>query len=405
MEISREFINFVQEHASDDINALRLKYSGKAKNNIGFDPDFALVQIEARRKTQKKIPVFLVHDDFIFPSLLAAEQASNHAVAGFHASLISSCQSVLDLTAGLGIDDITFANNGINVTACEIDEIKCDVLRHNASVMGVEDNLKVVNADSVKFLQCHSTSYDAIFADPARRNSAGAKVHALADCQPDILNALPDIMKISNRLIVKCSPLLDLTLIRRTVSNLAHIYVVCFKGECKEVLIDIVNGAEFSGVSVLDLDFDTVLSSFHTYFSSDCNNAALKYAVSQSPIDYQYLYEPNSGVMKTGDWYALQKAYPDLMKADVNTHIFLSDTLYADFPGRVFKVSALPDKKGVKALKNEKLNVVSRNHPLSAPQIYSKYGIIPGADSFLYAFRYKGKPIMLLCDRISQISE
>lgn len=405
MEISREFINFVQEHALDDINALRLKYSGKLKTAFGFDLDFALIQIEARRKNQKKIPCFLNHDDFIFPSLLAAEQASNQAVAGFHASLISSCQSVLDLTAGLGIDDITFASNGINVTACEIEDNKCEVLRHNASVMGVEDYLNVVNADAVKFLLCHSTSYDAVFADPARRDSAGAKVHALADCQPDILNALPDIMKIANRLIVKCSPLLDLTLIRRTVSNLAQIYVVCFRGECKEVLIDIVNGAQFSGVSVLDLDFDSVQSSFHTGFSSDSNNAALNYAGNPSPIDYQYLYEPNSGVMKTGDWYALQKAYPDLMKADSNTHIFLSDTLYTDFPGRVFKVSSLPDKKGIKALKNEKLNVVSRNHPLSAPQLYSKYGIVPGSDSFLYAFRYKGKPIMLICERTSPIND
>lgn len=394
MKISRELINYVREHAGDDVNALRLKYAAKNESDLGFDPEFAFMQIEARKKTQRKLPDFLKHEDFIFPSVIASEQASNQAVAAFHASILTPGSSLLDLTAGLGIDDMTFCLRGINVTACEIDEYKCNALRHNASVVGVDDRLNVVNVDSIDFLNSNSTHYDVVFADPARRDSSGGRVHAFADCQPDILEALPRVMTVANRLIVKCSPLLDLTLIRKTVSCLSRIYVVCFRGECKEVLVDVVKDSEFSGISVVDLDFDSILSEFHTDIADD-SDRDVRYADRRSPADYKYLYEPNSGVMKTGAWRALQGVFEDLYKADVNSHVFLSDTEYPDFPGRGMAIAELLEKKTIKRLKGEKLNVVSRNHPLSAPKIYSKYGITPGSHSFLYAFRYRGNPVMV----------
>lgn len=392
MEIKDSMITFVREHASEDVNALRLKYSGKSNLSFDFPLDFALLQIEARKKTRKKLSDFISHEDFIFPSLIAAEQATNQTIAKYHASLLQSGATVLDLTAGLGIDDMTFAGNGINVTTCEIEPLKCDVLIHNSAVMGVENNLTVINIDSIDYLCNNKGRYDTVFADPARRDTAGGKVHALADCQPDILKALSDIMNVTDRLIVKCSPLLDLTFIRETVSDLAHIHIVCFRGECKEVLIEIMNDAVFTGVSVVDLDSERVISSFQTHFSPISNRESIIYVSRKSPVDYNYLYEPNSGVMKTGDWVALQSLYPDLNKVDSNTHLFLSDTLYHNFPGRVTHLETSFDKKMLKTLKGKKLNVVSRNHPLSAPMIYSKYNIIPGSDSFLYAFRYNGKP-------------
>lgn len=380
---------FVREHAKDDVDALRLKYSGKT---LEFSLDFALIQIEARKKTRKKISEFISHDDFIFPSLIAAEQATNQTIAKYHSSLLTYGSSVLDLTAGLGIDDMTFAGNGINVTACEIDELKCLVLQHNATVMGVDRNLKVINTDSIDYIRNHSDRFDAVFADPARRDSTGGKVHALADCQPDILSVLSDIQNITDRVLIKCSPLLDLTFIRDTVSDLSHIHTVCFRGECKEVLIEIRKNAVFTGVSVVDLDTDAIISSFQTNFSPIKNRDDITYASNKSPMDYTYLYEPNSGVMKTGDWITLLSSFPDLNKVDINTHLFLSDTIYHTFPGRVTKIDKEFDKKALKTIKGEKLNVVSRNHPLSSPLIYKKYNITPGSDSFLYAFRYKGMP-------------
>ena len=104
--------------------------------------------------------------------------------------------------------------------------------------------------------------------------------------------------------------------------------------------------------------------------------------------------------MKTGAWSTLISRYPHLHKADQNTHIFLSDAFYSDFPGRVMQIASEPDKKALKALKGTKLNVVSRNHPLSGPQILRKFSLISGSDRFLYAFKYLNTPTFLIAESI-----
>ena len=397
MEISQNLIEFVQKHENDDVNSLRLKYSYDKKiQTLDFPIDFALLQIEARRKTRKKLPSFVAKSDFIFPTLLSSEQASNEAVAKFHASLVPSGSSLLDLTAGLGIDDMEFALHGCDVISCEIDNVKCEALIHNSEVMGVRDRITVMNTDSIDYVSTTEDVFDVVFADPARRDLSGGRTHALADCQPDILGSLSRIMTISPRFLIKCSPLLDLSLIRDSIDILSHIYVVCFKGECKEVLIDIIKDKGFSGVTVVDLDWTGEISRFHTEFSPADLSYSLPMLNVEKASSFRYLYEPNAGVMKTGAWSVLTNDFPDLVKADQNSHVFLSDSFYPDFPGRIVEILSQPDKKALKALKGARYNVVSRNHPLSAPKIISKYGIIPGGDEFAYAFRYRSTPIFLL---------
>lgn len=411
MEISQTLYDFIAKHANDDVNALRLKYSAKNSQISGkTDLNFALTQIEARKKSRKKIPGFISNPKFLFPSLVASEQASNEAVARFHASLIIQGSSLLDLTAGLGIDDMTFANSGIDVTACEIDTDKCEVLSHNSFIMGVMDKIRIINEDSMEFLSTDNCRYDVIFADPARRDSQGRRLHALADCMPDVLTNMNLILAHTDRLIVKSSPLLDLSLIINTVEKLNHIYIVCFRGECKEVLIEINNSDEFTGVTCMDLDWDHVISEFHVpsnYFDKhqDFENSEKLYLYQTadkrpSPIDYKYMYEPNAAVMKTGAWTTLMEDFPDLIKADRNTHLFFSDSLYQNFPGRKLEILTSFDKKSLKRLKGSRMNVVARNYPLNAAQICSKYGIISGTDQFLYAFRYDSKPIVITASEI-----
>lgn len=398
MEISEKTRNFILEHANDDLNVIRLRYAGKSKM-MDFPIDFALLQIESRRKAQKKIPSFLENEYFLFPDTLSAEQASNEAVARFHASLIKSGSTLLDLTAGLGIDDLTFAMSGIDVTACEINSKKSEALSHNSEILGLSDRIRVFNVDSMRFIETCDERFDVVFADPARRSSTGKRLHALSDCQPDILAGLDNIMRLSDRILVKSSPLLDLTLIRETVRNLSHIYVVCLKGECKEVLIDIQRNSEFTGTTVVDLYMGGIISTFECHHSP--TDISPDFAKNCSPIDYTYIYEPNSGVMKTGAWGELCNRFRDIQKADSNTHLFLSNKLFTDFPGRILIIDEIPDKKALKGLKGSKCNVVTRNYPLSAPDLAKKYSLIPGSDRFLYAFRYKGKPICIIARDIS----
>ena len=400
MEISNKIIEFVSIHKNEDVNALRLRYTGKKTLPKDFDLDFALLQIEARQKSRLKLSTFLLHSEFVFPTLLSAEQSTNESVARFHSSLVKPSSSLLDITAGLGIDDMTFALHGVDVTSCEIDEVKCEVLRHNAEIIGVSDRINVRQGDSVAYLRSIKEKYDVVFADPARRNIAGEKIHALSDCQPDIMSVMSDIRKIAPRLLIKCSPLLDLTFIRNTVDDLNHIYVVCFKGECKEVLIDIRTDSSFEGVTVVDLGKDGEISRFHTGFAVSVIGSKELWCNKKEPSQYQYIYEPNAGVMKTGAWADLIENYPNLSKADPNSHIFLSDEFYRNFPGRVLKILSEPDKRSLKAIKGTKINVVSRNHPLSSQQIYKKFSLTSGSDKFLYAFKYKNTPTFLITEII-----
>ncbi len=409
MELPQSLLDFVSRHENDDVNALRLKYSGNKASLLDFSLDFALLQIEARKKSKKKIPSFVENPNFIFPSLFAAEQSTNEAVARFHASLIAPGSKVLDLTAGLGIDDMSFASAGALVTSCEIDSDKCDALRHNAAHL----NINVICNDSIEYLKNIKDQFDVIFADPARRGSEGKRLHALSDCSPDILGNLPLIMKHSERLLVKSSPLLDLSLIINSIENLSHIFLVCFRGECKEVLIDIQNGASLSGVTCLDLDWNHSISLFTvgpSYIITNSNSTTLHYGLEYTkniiyadhtyPIDYKYIYEPNAAVMKTGAWAAMQMKFPLLHKADANTHLFFSDMLYDNFPGRVLQIESLPDKKSLKKLKGRKINVVVRNYPLTPQQIADKYGIISAGNSYLYAFRFRNSPTLLIANQL-----
>lgn len=399
MEVSESFYEFVEAHARDDVHALRLKYGSASA--LDFEMDFAITQIESRNKSAKKIPGFISHRKFLFPSVVAFEQATNEAVASYHSSLINPDSSLLDLTAGLGIDDLTFALNGIRVETCEVESFKCEILRHNAEILNVSDKLDVVHADSIEYLKNTDKTFDIIFADPARRGKAGNRLHALSDCMPDILGNEDLILQHTSRLLVKCSPLLDISFIIRTVRCLKHIHVVCFRGECKEILLDISKDESYTGATVVDLDWNHIISIFETRHTIENSNLKIKYAGTQSPADYKYLYEPNSGVMKTGAWDVLATKYPDVVKADANTHLFFSDTLYPDFPGRILAIECMADKKKLKSMKGSRCNIVARNHPLSSPQISEKYGIVSGGEKFLYAFSCKGKRLMLISEPVT----
>lgn len=393
MEISRKLTDFISCHANDDTAALRLKFSGRKDSLSEDELDFALLQIEARKKTRKKIPSFIANADFIFPSLISAEQASNESVARFHASFASEGSRVLDMTGGLGIDAMTFGKNGANITVCEVEQIKFHALRHNVHILQLDDRVDVKCGDSAEILEEDSGHYDLIFIDPARRVDGDRRVHALADCQPDVLVCMHQLREKGDRILIKASPLLDLTLVRNTVQGLQHIYVVCFRGECKEVLMEIGDG--YDGTTVVDLDWGHEISRFE--IPSAPIPDASKRPVRTSAASYAYLYEPNAGMMKTGAWDVVAARFPDLDKAGPNTHIFLSDTLYEGFPGRVMRIASEQDKKALKRMKGSKINVVSRNHPLSAPQLSAKYGITAGGEDFLYAFRWKDSPTFLLC--------
>lgn len=402
LEINQDFRDFVERHSQEDPARLKLHFSGK---DPGFDMDFALLQIECRRKGRGKLDRFLSHPDFLFADRLSAEQSSDLAVAGFHRTLAAGTETVVDLTAGLGADALSIAGDCRRVTAIELVPLKAEVLRHNASVLGLE-RVDVVCADCMEWLRGFRERADLMFIDPARRDGAGKRTYAFRDCAPDIASNLPLVMERCRRLLVKASPLLDVSKASEELGRVSRVFAVSHRGECKELLFELLpegNGEEettFTAVDILTDGTVRTLSQRGSRSRSEVLYAGDDAVKAERMAGGLYLYEPGATVMKLALWGELCRRYPDIRKMAPNTHLFLSETLYPDFPGRRMRVTAVPTGKELKRMGGRRMTVVSRNYPATAAEMRKKLKLAEGDREFLYCLRLGEKAMTLLCEPV-----
>lgn len=426
-----EYLKFIMDHAHSDVNALRLQYHGKS---MPFSVDDACMQIEMRRKTAGKLPWFLHHPGFRFGTAQSAEQASNQNVALFHAFLIGHNRSVLDMTAGLGIDAMTIAMRGNRVTAYELETGRVEALRHNADILGIDD-LTVVKGDSVLHLQQSEEHYDWIFVDPARRDSDNNRCFLLQDSLPDVVSHQDLLLTHADNVLIKASPLLDITQTLRDFSNVRSIIILSYKNEVKEVLIHLSLGSaslspaslgHASPVSSSPLSFSAEpegevrsLSSpliqaidladsssafpdgepaIRFQFRSGCApQAAISYASSEAIAPGMYLYEAGAAMRKLQCASQICARYTDIKSLAKDSGLFVSENLHADFPGRICTVKALLSAKQLKALKDSRCRIVSSCYPMSAADLRKKFRLKEGEDMTLYATTTRdGSRMMIL---------
>lgn len=402
------FYDFIKNHANDDPKALYLSIAGK---DLGFPAHFAVVQIESRKKCGRKLASFISHDRFLFPSLQAAEQATHQCVARYHADLIGCGQRVADLTAGLGIDAFTIASAGNSVTAIELDPERAGVLEHNSDILNM-DSVSVINEDCIAWLNRHkSLGMNVIFIDPARRAVDNSRTYGFKDCLPDITTCFRQLLEAGDRVFIKASPMLDIHASVKEIPSISEIHIVCIKGECKEVLI--IAGGESANsevpiddIKLVAVDLDDrpdgslhMLSRWETVFGKLGNHVP---AATLSDIAQGcYLYDPNAAIHKLNSAEALCNDFRELKRLAPNTDLYLSNLLYENFPGRIFRIESLPDKKALKAIKDCKFEVAVRNYPLTAEQLRKKLKVKPGGDRFIFGFGVgKDKKLCLaICSR------
>lgn len=404
-ELPDSFYQFINAYAKADTTALKLKFADK---NIGIPLDFALTQIELRRKNYAKLSRFISNDRFIFPNSISSEQSSDELVAEFNASIAGCRKNIVDMTAGLGIDSLSMALNGNKVTSIEMDVLKCDALEHNSSIILKDNDLKIHCADSIEFCKeiLDKTKngkypFDVVFIDPARRDPNHKRTYSFCDCQPDIILNYDLILKIAPRILIKASPLLDINKIEKQLPDIKRIYVVSSRGECKEILVEINAGSSYKGVSVVEIFNDNSRSILDFSPVEMCDTTApiiTKNELNES----KYLYEPNPGLMKLTAYGALCRKFPNIKKVSKNTSLYISDILYEDFPGRVMKIVRSVNRNDLKSFKGERLNVTVRNYPVSASELAKKLKVKEGYDMFLYAFRAfeTSIPMLLLTKKI-----
>ncbi|MCM1138646.1 MAG: class I SAM-dependent methyltransferase [Duncaniella sp.] len=361
----------------NDFNALRLKYHKQPEKL------WEILQAECRFKTAKKLSETLLNQGFIFPSITVAEMATSDMVADVHASMIKDDETVLDMTCGLGIDTFHIAKRASHVTSIELDHDCFEAALHNCQALNLS-NVEIIEGNSVKWLAENDRHYDVIFIDPARRDSSG-RHFALRDCQPDVAANLSLLLSRCKRLIIKASPMLGIEAVKSELNVSCQVTVIGTRRECKELVLSIkgYDGANetkpFDEVKCI-----TIGQGIYSFTISSDRLAHVEYSM---PAEEGYLYEPFPTVMKGGGYRSLAQEF-GVKKLHPNTQLFFSEELKADFPGEHFKIIAiLPSSKHTYKEFHKsypKVNVATRNFPLSAPLLVDKLKVKEGGDKMVF---------------------
>ena len=411
---------FIREYRERDIRQLALQ----ANRFPDVDMPYALDQIQGWQIARRKLPKWAACDGVIFPPHLSMEQCSSEPTAQYKLNLamewtcriessenevensaegvnnsseqpatLNSQLSTLnchasrmtDLTGGFGVDFSFTSCAFAAATYVERNEQLCHIVEHNLPLLGL-NNATVVCADAVEYLSTVEPQ-TMIFLDPARRDEHGAKTVMLADCTPDVVQLLPQLLEKSRFTMLKLSPMLDW---HKAVDDLQgtvrEVHIVSVGGECKELLLILSTVVE-SELKVYCADISTASgpSSLFVYTpgsSAPVTNSKLKTQNSK------FVHEPNASIMKAGCFDELAAAY-GVSPVSRNSHLFLSDEPVDGFPGRSFVVERVTTmNKGElrKALVGiEKANIATRNFPLSVAELRKRLKLKDGGDVYIFA--------------------
>lgn len=389
---SNEFQQFIREHENDDVKSLVLKH----KEILDVPASLVAEQISGRKKAKDKIPTFF-SGETIYPPGINLEQSSSEQTATFKTKIflqtIPSCKSLIDLTGGFGVDSFFLSKIFKAVHYVEPNTNLFEVVRRNHTTLGAS-NITHHNTTAETFLS-DEQEVSAIFIDPSRRNET-KKVFAFADCAPDVVSLKPRIFDSADYLLVKAAPLLDLKLGIQELGFVKKIVVLSVDNEVKEVLFlckkDFVGEPVIDAVNLRKTSTDT----FSFLFSEEANS-------NSTFVDPQtYLYEPNASILKAGAFKSVGNDF-NLAKIQINTHLYTSETLVHEFPGRVFKIisEVKPEKKSLgEFFPDGKANVITRNYPLSVDELKKKTGLKDGGEKYLIGFSGQAKKFAVAAVRI-----
>ncbi|MBR5204036.1 MAG: SAM-dependent methyltransferase [Bacteroidaceae bacterium] len=377
MQISPETLRFIEENARADVRSLALQ----AKKYPQVDMAMAVVQIAGRQIAEAKVPSWYRTEGLLYPKHLSMEQCSSEATAIYKAGLVEG-DSFADLTGGFGIDCSFLSRKFKQADYVERQAELCELAKHNFPLLGL--SIGVHNEDGVEYLK-QMQPVDCLFLDPARRDGHGGKTVAIADCEPDV-SALEDLLvEKAKKVMVKLSPMLDLSLALKHLKYVREVHIVSVNNECKELLL--ILQKESASLDITIHCEHIVNASEHQSFSftqeqertSDCPLATEVGA---------YLYEPNASILKAGAYRSLTQIYA-CKKLHASSHLYTSEQFIEDFPGRRFKVEAVSGF-GKKELKEflqgmEKANLTIRNFPSSVADLRKRLKLKEGGEDYLFA--------------------
>lgn len=364
---------FIRDNLNVDVPTLALR-----KAPVGTDFSLALRQIEARQLLKKKVPEWSDNEDLLFSTHLPIEQCSSEATARYKAKLFQG-HSLADLTGGLGIDTYYLSQNFQQTDYVERQPELCDLAKHNFAQL--KARIKVWNETAENYLiGCEPK--DCFYLDPARRDLYGRKTVSIGDCTPDVLTIQDLLFQKADYVMVKLSPMLDISKALEELKHVKEVHVLAVNNECKELVFLMQRG--FWGQPTLfaaNLLTNQPVVNFTFSKEHDCPLHIADHIG-------QYLYEPNAALMKAGCYRLLTERY-GVLKLHKNSHLYTSETLVSSFPGRVFVVegSAAYNKKVKNILLSglDKANLAVRNFPLSVDALRKTLKIKEGGETYLFA--------------------
>ena len=348
-------------------------------------------QIKSRRKAKEKLPTWYKTKGVLYPPSVSIEQSSSEITAEYKTRLLSG-KSALDLTGGFGVDSYYLSKKYDSLTYVEESEDLVSLVRHNYSVFK-QANINIVSSSAENFIDQNKDRFDLIYIDPDRR-PGNMRARGFEDSKPDLLRLLPSLLRISDKIIVKASPMLDISLALSMLKNVEKVTVLAVANEVKELLFTVGKQVQ-SDPQIRCVNLITNPEQLHKYNLSERPQE-------ECPVSEleKYLYEPNAAILKSGGYNLLCERY-GLEKLNRNTHLYTSNGLVGDFPGRVFEVgaNAIYNKRSVLAhLETKKANISVRNFPDTPEQVKKKLGLKDGGNQYLFGYRDQNdKPRVAIC--------
>ena len=378
----QEFIHSYHEDTS------KLAFAGSPFPNVSTSE--LLQQIESRKAIEKKLPTWFNEKKICYPPKLNMEQTSSEKTARYKAKLVEG-KTLADCTGGFGVDTFYFATKFDAVTHYETNAALSQMAAHNFKILG-GTNITCVNRDGIGALE--NTFYDVIFVDPSRRNSSKGKVFYLNDCEPNVPANLDVLMSHCDTLLLKTSPMLDISVGLEELANVSEIHVVAVKNEVKELLW-LLDKKSDSTVKIVAVNHNSDGLQQFSFNLGETNDTVY------GPPS-RFLYEPNAALLKAGAFQYISEAFR-LKKLHKHSHLFTSDAL-REFPGRRFaieKIIPYNKKEMRRGITFDTANITTRNFPESVSTLRKKWKLKEGGNRYLFFTTLENEDkIMLICAKV-----
>lgn len=402
--LSPEDIDFIRTHSKEDSSRLLFSEQKYPSLNVRFLTSI----IEGKKKIALKVPEWEERFDLCYPSILSVEQCSSSYTARYKSRFFEGRDAV-DITGGLGVDSYFISEVSKSIVYIERNKELFECVKYNFNRLGVS-NAGFINKEVKDRCDLDMLSKEkvyTIYADPSRRGPSDKRIFNPSDYEPDMQKLMKFLLEISERIVIKISPMADISALIKSFGLVSEIVIVSVFNECKEILVIIDRVQEKyplppDKVKLMAVNFDKQKKKWDNFEWTLMEERESKACITEPKRGF-YLYEPNSSILKGGAFKLVSNRY-HAGKISVNSHLYTSTDKITDFPGRTFVIEDIFefDKKNIKAihLRYPKANVSTRNFPLSPPELKDRLGIKDGGETFLFGTLLNdNSKIILICKK------